>query len=223
MPTQANQSCCNRTGTWPSQPICATVTGTSRWSFRGLFKGLSSSHWATTDAINGYIKNQLLKDWRRTVPGQTACQFISCSVFNSSVSPCLGVHQIWPYHDDGMFYAMQKIVIDITEIVMIRPQMIYWFYAFGWPRRWFFGTSSLVLSHGFKPKSSNGLDPFLSHRGLEWNDRDSMYKRFLVGGWAAPLKNMSLSIGMMIIPFIYGKIKNGNQTTNQDLGNSMNN
>ena len=37
----------------------------------------------------------------------------------------------------------------------------------------------------------------------------------LVGGWATPLKNISQldSIGM-IIP-IYGKIKNGNQTTNQ--------
>ena len=36
----------------------------------------------------------------------------------------------------------------------------------------------------------------------------------LVGGWATPLKNMSSSIGMIRIP-IYGKIKNGNQTTNQ--------
>ena len=36
----------------------------------------------------------------------------------------------------------------------------------------------------------------------------------LVGGWATPLKNMSSSIGMMTFP-IYGKIKNGNQTTNQ--------
>ena len=36
----------------------------------------------------------------------------------------------------------------------------------------------------------------------------------LVGGWATPLKNMSSSIGMMKFP-IYGKIKNGNQTTNQ--------
>ena len=36
----------------------------------------------------------------------------------------------------------------------------------------------------------------------------------LVGGWATPLKNMSSSIGMIRNP-IYGKIKNGNQTTNQ--------
>ena len=36
----------------------------------------------------------------------------------------------------------------------------------------------------------------------------------LVGGWATPLKNMSSSIGMMTFP-IHGKIKNGNQTTNQ--------
>ena len=36
----------------------------------------------------------------------------------------------------------------------------------------------------------------------------------LVGGWATPLKNMSPSIGMMTFP-ISGKIKNGNQTTNQ--------
>ena len=36
----------------------------------------------------------------------------------------------------------------------------------------------------------------------------------LVGGWATPLKNMSSSIGM-ISNLIYGKIKNGNQTTNQ--------
>ena len=40
---------------------------------------------------------------------------------------------------------------------------------------------------------------------------------FPVGGWATPLKNMSSSIGMMIIPKINGKIKNGNQTTNQIL------
>ena len=39
-------------------------------------------------------------------------------------------------------------------------------------------------------------------------------KCLLVGGWATPLKNMSSSIGMMKFP-IYGKIKNGNQTTNQ--------
>ena len=38
---------------------------------------------------------------------------------------------------------------------------------------------------------------------------------FLVGGWGKnPLKNMSSSIGMTSNP-IYGKIKNGNQTTNQ--------
>ena len=30
---------------------------------------------------------------------------------------------------------------------------------------------------------------------------------YLVGGWATPLKNMSSSIGMMIIPNINGKIK----------------
>ena len=37
----------------------------------------------------------------------------------------------------------------------------------------------------------------------------------LVGGFfATPLKNMSSSIGMISNP-IYGKIKNGNQTTNQ--------
>ena len=36
----------------------------------------------------------------------------------------------------------------------------------------------------------------------------------LVGGWATPLKNMSSSIGMISNP-IYGKIKHGNQTTNQ--------
>ena len=37
---------------------------------------------------------------------------------------------------------------------------------------------------------------------------------YLVGGWGTPLINMSSSIGMMTFP-IYGKIKNGNQTTNQ--------
>ena len=41
---------------------------------------------------------------------------------------------------------------------------------------------------------------------------------FLVGGWATPLKNMKVNwddyFGMMTFP-IYGKIKNGNQTTNQ--------
>ena len=36
----------------------------------------------------------------------------------------------------------------------------------------------------------------------------------LVGGWAAPLKNMSSSIGMISNP-IYGKIKLMFQTTNQ--------
>ena len=36
----------------------------------------------------------------------------------------------------------------------------------------------------------------------------------LVGGWATPLKNMTSSIGMIRNP-IYGKIQNGNQTTNQ--------
>ena len=36
----------------------------------------------------------------------------------------------------------------------------------------------------------------------------------VVGGWATPLKNMTSSIGMMRFP-TYGKIKNGNQTTNQ--------
>ena len=38
-----------------------------------------------------------------------------------------------------------------------------------------------------------------------------------ISGWwarATPLKNMTSSIGMMRFP-IYGKIKNGNQTTNQ--------
>ena len=46
---------------------------------------------------------------------------------------------------------------------------------------------------------------------------DDFYRPFtyLVGGWTTPLKNMSSSIGMMIIPTISGKIKNGNQTTNQ--------
>ena len=39
-------------------------------------------------------------------------------------------------------------------------------------------------------------------------------KSLLVGGWATPLKNMSSSIGMMKF-LIYGKIKNGNQTTDQ--------
>ena len=38
----------------------------------------------------------------------------------------------------------------------------------------------------------------------------------LEGGWATPLKNMSSSIGMIRNPR-YGKIKNGNQTTNQPL------
>ena len=39
----------------------------------------------------------------------------------------------------------------------------------------------------------------------------------ITGWWflATPPKNMSSSIGMMIIPNIHGKIKNGNQTTNQ--------
>ena len=36
----------------------------------------------------------------------------------------------------------------------------------------------------------------------------------LVGGFFTPLKNMTASIGMMTFQ-IYGKIKNGNQTTNQ--------
>ena len=36
----------------------------------------------------------------------------------------------------------------------------------------------------------------------------------LVGGWATPLNHMSSSIGMMTFP-IYGKVKNGIQTTNQ--------
>ena len=39
---------------------------------------------------------------------------------------------------------------------------------------------------------------------------------YLVGGSATPLKNMSSSIGMISNP-IDGKIKNGNQTTNQLL------
>ena len=38
----------------------------------------------------------------------------------------------------------------------------------------------------------------------------------LAGGWATPLKNMNVSLGMIRNP-IYGKIKNGNQTTNQFL------
>ena len=38
--------------------------------------------------------------------------------------------------------------------------------------------------------------------------------KLLLGGWATPLKNMTSSIGMISNP-IYGKIKNGNQTTNQ--------
>ena len=36
----------------------------------------------------------------------------------------------------------------------------------------------------------------------------------LVGGWATPLKNMTSSVGIIRNPR-YGKIKNGNQTTNQ--------
>ena len=39
-------------------------------------------------------------------------------------------------------------------------------------------------------------------------------KHLLVGGWATPLKNMTSSFGMISNP-IYGKMKNGNQTTNQ--------
>ena len=42
------------------------------------------------------------------------------------------------------------------------------------------------------------------------------FHQILVGGWATPLKNMTSSIGMISNP-IYGKIKNGNQTTNQKL------
>ena len=38
----------------------------------------------------------------------------------------------------------------------------------------------------------------------------------LVGGWATPLKNMSSSIRIMISNPIYGNIKKGNQTTNQN-------
>ena len=44
-------------------------------------------------------------------------------------------------------------------------------------------------------------------------------KQYQTGWWffATPLKNMSSSIGMMTFPIngIYGKIKHGNQTTNQ--------
>ena len=48
---------------------------------------------------------------------------------------------------------------------------------------------------------------------LNCSKQQNKHKK-LVGGWATPLKNMSSSIGMMTFP-IYGKIKNGNQTTNQ--------
>ena len=39
-------------------------------------------------------------------------------------------------------------------------------------------------------------------------------RQLLVGGWATPLKNMKVNWDDDI-PNIYGKIKNGNQTTNQ--------
>ena len=49
--------------------------------------------------------------------------------------------------------------------------------------------------------------------GATWERLRSTFYN-LVGGWATPLKNMSSSIGIMKFP-TYWKIKNGNQTTNQ--------
>ena len=43
---------------------------------------------------------------------------------------------------------------------------------------------------------------------------DSPLNNHLVGGWATPL-NKKIVNGDDDIPFMYGKIKNGNQTTNQ--------
>ena len=52
----------------------------------------------------------------------------------------------------------------------------------------------------------------LNGMSLQNNHHTALF--FLVGGWATPLKNMSSSIGMRTFPR-YGKIKHGNQTTNQ--------
>ena len=89
----------------------------------------------------------------------------------------------------GVSGVVASATLKIPNALPLRPQLD------GMPGRARYPTNCLDLSGSS-----------LSYGGL-----------FLVGGWGkTPLKNMSASIGMMTFP-IYGKRKNGNQTTNQFL------
>ena len=70
----------------------------------------------------------------------------------------------------------------------------------------------------YSKKLGSCCDCVLTKSGIHTQEGGicSLQKRNLVGGWATPLKNMSSSVGMMIIPNINGNHKiHGDQTTNQ--------
>ena len=74
------------------------------------------------------------------------------------------------------------------------------------------------LSRDYNPQLSIDNYQYVDDHGLIIIDYQlatiNQLSRDLVGGWPTPLKNMSLSVGMMKFP-IYGTIKFMFQTTNQ--------
>ena len=122
-----------------------------------------------------------------------------------------------------MYIYIYIIIIYIYYIYIPNPFVFFW-HSHGWhshrigsmapvtpsPCRWAASSPGWLphwlASTVFSSKTEAPMGYSLQATGSS--------QTTLVGGWATPLKNMSSSIGMISNP-IYGKIKNGNQTTNQ--------
>jgi len=131
----------------------------------------------------------------------------------------LEIWRPWFYHG----YIMQHDTDRFFSVFWLLPNFALWN-----PLSWIFFLGS--TTHGNhhpkhhpepglhatpKPKVSldSRVDPAGSHRLSKWIPSRHPWRLELVGGIPTPLKNMSSSVGMMIIP--NGKIKFMFQTSNQ--------
>ena len=124
------------------------------------------------------------------------------------------------------FHGRKNMAWLLGEMNMRNQDLVLmsWWLQRRWLERWVEKWGCLVGAfHGgvmCTQQSKNMQNHSPVRGGPAWKQQKTheIPHEFISGWWAraTPLKNMTSSIGMIRTP-IYGKVKNGNQTTNQNL------